>query len=149
VDQGRSWLQIQIARNDWKWMRGEFYVTTTASTQRYAGTATAVKNETTGVTIGTRFGSWVYHSNPSYDSGITLYDTTIGRSDEGMLTFLEWDLAYTTRLRGTQNENKPTAFTIDDAGQLVLMDTPDSANYRARGRYMKSPIIWDPDHRRG
>jgi hypothetical protein len=135
-------VELQIARNDWKWMRGEFYVDTVASQQRYDG-ATDAFDETSGLAIGTRFGSWVYHSNPSYDSGITLYDTTIGRSDEGTLCFLDWDLAYTTRLRGTQNEKKPTAFTIDDGGQLVLMDTPDSGDYRARGRYMKSPVIWD------
>lgn len=136
-----AYLEIQIARNDWKWMRGEFFANTFASQQRYPGT-TDVFDENSLAEIGTRFGSFVYHSNPSYDSGITLYDSTIGRSDEGMLVFLEWDLAYTTRLRGTQNENKPTAFTIDDAGQLVLMDTPDTGDYIVRGRYMKSPVIW-------
>lgn len=128
-----AWRQVQNAHASWNWMQAEFYGDTVASTQRYA--YTAFKDRSTDATI-TRFADWIY-AEDGQDSGITLYDTTIGLSDEGPLVFREWEWFYRTQLRGTVNEGKPTLFSIAPDNKLVLSLTPDSADYRIRGRYRK------------
>lgn len=129
-----AWRQIQNAHATWLWMQAEFYGSTVAHQQRYA--ATSFNDFETSAAI-TRFGDWVY-SNRGVDSGVSLYDPSVGVADEGALLFRDWDWFYKNRLRGTQNEGKPSEFTIAPNGKMAFAYIPDKV-YTVRGRYRKSP----------
>lgn len=129
-----AWRQIQNAHGSWNWMKAEMYGTTTVNVQRYA--YTAFNDFVTAATIA-RFADWIVDREEGYDSGFSLYDTTIGVSDEGGLSYREWDWFYKTQLRGTQTTGKPTIFTITPDNKLALSKSPDASTYRIRGRYRK------------
>lgn len=128
-----AWRQIQNQHATWRWMQAECYGNTTINVQRYAYTSF---NDFVTTTAITRFADWIVAKDGS-DSGFSLYDTTLGVSDEGRLTFREWDLFYKVNLRGTQTTDKPTLFTITPDLKIALAKTPNSSNYRIRGRYRK------------
>lgn len=127
-----AWRQIQNAHASWLWMQAEFYGDTVASTQRYA--YTSFNDFATSATI-TRFADWIV-DRKGVDSGVSLYDPSVGVSDEGALAFVDWNLFYRTSLRGTVNTGKPTRFTITPDNKLAFAYVPDAA-YTVRGRYRK------------
>ncbi|GAA4108863.1 hypothetical protein ACFFTN_01455 [Aminobacter aganoensis] len=135
-----AWRQIQNAHSTWLWMQAEFYGPTVASQQRYA--YSAFNDLATASTI-TRFADWIYSSN-DVDSGITIYDPSIGVADEGALIFRDWEWFYRTQLRGTQSEGKPSMFAIAPDSKIVLSWTPDKV-YTIRGRYRKDTQVLAAD----
>ena len=128
-----AWVQVQNAHASWLWMQSEFYGNLTSGTQRYAYTSF---NDLTSATTIDRFADWIINRDPYYDSGISLYETAVGVSDEGPISFRDWDEFYKTQLRGTVNTGKPSLFTVAPDQKLVFSYTPDDT-YTVRGRYRK------------
>lgn len=122
-----AWTSIQTAHSSWRWMQSEFSESTSASTQRYSGSADW------GIT---RFDRFLCRENWKEDR-FTIYDPSIGVSDEGLLCCLNWDEFYPTYTMGQQDANKPTHMSIDPAGQIAFWPVPDKA-YTVRGPFMKS-----------
>ena len=130
-----AWRAIQNAHQEWRWMESEFELALSASTRRYAyGTAT----DTLDSGAIDRFQRWIFNSDPESDSGITLYDSSTGLSDEGVLLFREWDHFYKSFMRGEQTEGKPNYFTVTPQNELAFHSIPDGNDYVAIGRYQKS-----------
>ncbi|MCA0276249.1 MAG: hypothetical protein LCH86_09605 [Proteobacteria bacterium] len=127
-----AWRQIQNANASWRWMQAEFYGPTAAHQQRYAYSGF---NDLVTSSAITRFADWIY-SPDGVDSGISLYDPSVGANDEGPLQFRDWEWFYRTQLRGAQNEGKPSMFSVAPDGKLLLSWTPDKV-YTIRGRYRK------------
>lgn len=123
----RAWIDIQTARDDWHWLRGEFAGSLTSGTARYSATDLGIL----------RWQAWL----PAAEDGtstLSIYKTSLGASDEGMLAFEPFSIFY-PRLRGAQPANgKPTVASVDREGKLVFWPTPDAA-YTVRGLYRKSP----------
>ena len=130
-----AWVAIQNAHSTWLWMESEFTITTVASQRRYAYTDAVDSIDSATVS---RFGHWIYNSDVEMDSGVTLYDSSIGIADQGVLLFRPWQHFFDSFMRGTQTEQKPTHFTITPQGQIALHDTPDTTDYVVTGRYQKS-----------
>jgi hypothetical protein len=128
-----AWIQIQNTNASWLWMQSEFYGNLADGTQRYDYTDF---NDLTSAAAITRFADWIIDRRPYQDSGVSLYETAVGVSDEGPLSFMKWDEFYKTKLRGTVNEGKPTLFTVAPDQKLVFSYTPDDT-YTVRGRYRK------------
>lgn len=129
----RAWIDIQTARDDWQWMLGEFDDTVSSGTARYGATDFGL----------TRWQQWEPMAEDG-TSNFSIYKTSEGVSDEGMLAF-EPFRAFYPRLRGTQPDNgKPTVMSVDGDGQIVLWPTPD-ATYTIRGLYRKSPQALSAD----
>lgn len=137
-----AWQQIQIAHNSWLWMQGEFSGNLVSGTQRYA--SSAFNDFATSAAIS-RFTNWIYRRDPAYDSGISLYDSSVGVSDERALQWVSWDDFYTAFTRGMQTNRKPRCFTVTPDKKLAFGDTPDGNNYVVRGRYRKSAQVLADD----
>jgi hypothetical protein len=117
-----AWAEIQNDRANWRWMRKEFSNALSENTFKYTPASFNL----------TDFSRWVED-----DSSVTIYDATIGVSDEGILrplTWEEWRIKYG---RGTQNANKPTEYCITEANELAVGPKPDAATtgYTVRGEY--------------
>lgn len=125
---------IQNAHRSWLWLQGEFYGSLVDGTQRYA--YTAFNDFVTAAAIS-RFRDWKFSREG--DSGFSIYDNSVGVAEEMPLLFRSWDWCYLTQLRGTQTESRPSIFTVTPDRKLAFFDTPDSNDYRVRGRYWKSP----------
>lgn len=123
-----AWHEIQELNQYWRWMQGEFAEQTIAGTQRYGGAAEWSI---------TRFGAFRQTADAE-DNNLSIYKTSLGVSDEGPLSYLDWEYFYQTQLRGSRANQRPYYWTIDPAGKLVFGPTPDDT-YTIRGLYHKAP----------
>ena len=118
-----AWIDIQNRRTSWLWMRKEFTGLAIANTSRYTPAAWNI----------TDLARWIT------DSGMTtMYDTSIGVSDEGELpssTWPEWKQQYD---RGVQTPARPVTFSITPANEFALGPVPDTG-YTVRGEYVQVP----------
>lgn len=131
-----AWRNIQNASSYWRWMNSEFTGTTIDNTQRYDGTAFI--DDFTGVAIGDRFGNFITTGADGSPFGLSIYQTSIGRTDEGKLRcFDDWAYFYNKVLIGYHANDKPLYCSIDDVGRLVLAPTPSATGWTIRGRYRK------------
>jgi hypothetical protein len=116
-----AWNDIQTAEQDWRWMRTEFTGSVTVGDGRYSGANFSL----------TRWSRWIFDPNPGAWTGLSLYLTATGVSDETPLTYLPWDEFRRMFLFGTQTNGRPRFFTIGN-------DVPDGS-YTVVGEYKKSP----------
>lgn len=124
---GDAWRALQNAHANWRWMSGEFEGSTIINQARYAGSDFNL----------TRFAEWTY-TGESDEDRFSLYDPSIGVSDEGQILYLQWDEWYRRYTRGSQTAAKPNFFTVSPGNDLCLGPTPDAV-YTVRGLYRKSP----------
>ena len=123
-----AYRDIQLAHwENWRWMRGEFSGSTTASIQRYTGTDLGISD----------FGKF-HGARNAEEERYTIYDPSIGLSDEGQLQCYGYEDFYREKLRGTTQNAKPASFAIDHAGQITFpnLQVPDKG-YTIRGPYVK------------
>jgi hypothetical protein len=130
----KAWVDIQNARNAWRWMRGEWQASTVAGQQRYT---------VSELGVAARFAEWL-HENEAGEAYTTAYNASIGPADEGRLIYMPFSLFYTARLRGTQTQDRPLFYSVDDQQRLALSPVPD-AIYTMRGMYRKSPQVLSAD----
>lgn len=121
-----AWRQIQNRSRWWLWMRDDFDQALTATVGTYAGSSL----------IGSRYRELVFDPE-SVETGMTIYDPSIGRSDESYLRFLPWH-EYRVLAVGEQVNQRPAWFTVKPAGSIVFHPTPDIV-YNVRGEYQKTP----------
>lgn len=122
-----EWEKIQLRHPNWRWMRGSFTLSTSASDDTYAyGDCT---DSVTSSAI-TRFSRW-------YPDDFKIYLTSAGVGTEGWLTYQEWDAFKRVYRIGTQNEGYPAIVTVDPSENIVLGPVPNAA-YTVSGDYQKS-----------
>lgn len=124
-----AWDLIQNLRHTWRFMRDDLEVTLSSGTQRYTASALAVDN----------WAAWL-----TEDDLMTIYRTSVGVSDEGVIPFLRWSEFRRRYIRGSQDNNRPVHYSISPAGELCFGPTPDDI-FTVRGEYMVSPIRLEED----
>ncbi len=119
---------IQRSEADWRWLRANFSYQTIANVSVY---------DAESLNITERFSRWVYQSE-SGDNLFSIYLTSEGQSDEGLLQYVEYNTFRREFLVGSAatQTGKPIYITINDSNHLVLYPTPNAA-YTLRGRYRK------------
>lgn len=116
-----SWTEIQMLRQNWMWMRGEFSFQTTTSDYDY----TAAE-----VGIPSRFRMWDMES-------MRIYLTSEGVANEWALPYLGYNDYLRIYLTGTQTSNRPTCHAIGPSLKLLLGPKPNGI-YTVTGEYWKS-----------
>lgn len=124
-----AWRDIQTYRRDWLWMEGDFEGVTLPDLDAYAPGGAEFQID--------RFRQWKVDRRLGCDSGVTIYRTSDGVSDERPMPFVEWETYRRVYLRGETDTGYPGWFSIDPANAIRLHPVPDGA-YTVRGRYLKS-----------
>lgn len=114
-----SWNDIQISKQDWLWMRGDFQFTCVPSQRIYTPAEAG---------IATRFSSWHLHSTRL---GLT-------QNDETSLDVVSYDTFRAAYIIGPQVSGRPINVTTTPAMSLGIGYTPDQA-YVVKGEYQKTP----------
>lgn len=133
-----AWNDIQTTRENWRWMRLNFVGQTVANVRNYQWDALG---------IASRFSHFVYQGEDG-DNLISLYKTSEGEGNEGLLSFVEYNEFRRTILVGASEEQTghPRLYTINDQGSLALHPIPDDV-YTIRGRFHRAPqaLVNDSD----
>lgn len=133
-----AWEIIQSDFADWNWMQAEVAATAlTISQTGYTGAQLG---------IATRFAA--FKGDRDVDGILyrpwTLYDNSIGQSDERALreiSFVQWRETYD---RGSHDAQRPTVYALAPDNTIRFGSKPDKA-YRVRGEYRKTPQILAAD----
>jgi len=125
-----AWTHIQNSKPNWMWMDASWSATLTINTTTYTASALG---------ISSRFGAWVQDNPIKRFYPTTMYDSSIGVSDEGILRQLTYSQWLTRYGRGTQTANKPGHWAIANNNSLVFGPKPDLSTYVVSGRYRKGP----------
>ncbi len=114
----------------WKWLRGDWYFDTVASTANYAYTAI---NDTDDAAAITRFRAWdLDEREPPY-----IYLSSAGESTQRELAVWDFrDFRY-RYIRATHTAAYPGAIAVKHDDDLFLGPTPDAV-YRVTGSYWKN-----------
>lgn len=122
-----AWVDIQNKHPGWRFLRKDFPSTalTTANTIRYTASSWNI----------TDLGAWL--KEPRL---ITIYDNSVGVSDENELQYLHWDEFRIRYLRGTQTSTRPVHYSISPANEFCLGPTPNTT-YRMNGEYRRSAQV--------
>ena len=118
----QAWNELQIHREDWWWMRGEFTLNTVIGDNSYSAA-----DCTPAVTD---LSEWEPDS-------FKIYSQDDGRAFEGTLSFMafaEWDLTSNVGILGP---GRPTRFTIKPDMSLAFNAVPDKI-YVVTGRYARA-----------
>ena len=134
------WRKIQLARPNWKWMRAEFTSSALAAVAppivaKY--TAVALM----GATLALRWGRWFEDDVLGGYYPMSIYDSSIGVSDESKLTQMSWTAFRDKYMRGSQTAGRPIEWAISPAGELCLGPNPSISTYIVKGEYWKSPQL--------
>lgn len=129
-----AWELIQSDSTDWDWMQAEVSaVALTINDMSYSGS---------DLGIATRFAAFKGDRDVN---GIpyrpwTIYDNSIGQSDETALRqipFERWRLSYD---RGSHTAQRPQVYALAPDNTIRFGPKPDAA-YRVRGEYRKTPQV--------
>lgn len=124
------YTDLQNEHPDWRWLRSEFTVSTTASDGQYAsGDCT---DSIDSATIS-RFARW-------WDEEFQIYLTSAGLGTRHHIPYVQWDEFRLVWLTGNPNNGYPSMVSIDPRNNLRLGPVPDAA-YTFTGEYQKSPQI--------
>ena len=121
-----AWNLIQNLQSNWSFLRDEHTGTLVANSQSYSGASFST----------TRFGEFMGDYG-SYQP-VTLYDTTIGRSDESALRLISYEVWKRRWDIGVHDATRPTEYTIGPDQELKFGAKPDKA-YQIRFEYRKTP----------
>lgn len=118
-----AWTDIQLAKQDWLWMRTTFSFNTVAGTQTYAPAAAGV----------TDLGDWVRGS-------FRCYTTSVGSGDEQILPFMDWQTWRNVYQFGTMRstQTRPVVLTVMPDRSLATGPVPDGV-YTIVGEYIRAP----------
>jgi hypothetical protein len=128
-----AWLEIQSLHQDWRWMRKEATVSTTAGDGSYEP---ADFTDVAAAAAISAFSHW--HTN-NRQLLWTLYSQSVGQVDESDLWFIsfdEWRYLY-DRGGNVSTQNRPFHYTAAPDNTLKLGYKPDGI-YVVRGWYQKS-----------
>lgn len=121
-----AWMDLQMTRPDWKWMRNSMTFPTVAGQATY----TLAQIEATGSGFS-NFGNWDLET-------LRCYTTSVGTNDETELDWMPYDIWRNTYQMGATRttETRPNEFTITPAHGIGLGCTP-AAGYTISGDYYK------------
>lgn len=139
-----AWHDIQSERRDWTFRRKQF-----------SGPLTIGQTGYTGAQLGiTDFAGW--DRDLMGETGVTVYDAAIGRSDETRVLMIGWPQWVDAFDIGAPENMRPTAVSVGYDNKLYFGNPPDKA-YVARGWYRRAlqtltldadtPIISEDHHR--
>lgn len=125
-----AYNDIQRHNDTWRWLEAEFSGSTIANVQSYDSTA---------LSIASRFSQWI-HKVESRENFFSIYETAVGQTDEGLLSYCDWSTFRRIYMVGSaaSDTGKPTYITVAPDNKLYLHPTPDK-EYTLRGRYRKAP----------
>lgn len=122
-----AWEDIQNAHPNWKWMRSQARVSTSAGDREYEpGDFT---DDRTSVAIE-NFGRWVPNT-------FSIYKNSLGQSDERELIWMpydEWRRLYDFGADATA-QDYPVNFTVDPTTLAVLLGKIPDTTYVVRGDF--------------
>lgn len=123
----RAWNDIQIAHDDWMWMRKSFSFSTIAQQAIYAPAGAPLSLSD--------FGSWMPGTFRIYRDSI--------QSEIPLNFWHSYDQFRDTYLIGSLRSSygQPTEVCAGPDKSLILALPPDSTNYTILGDYIKSPTI--------
>ena len=129
-----AWNDLQIDRDDWRWMRKSFTVNTVASDGAYAyGDCT----DTVSSAVITRFTKW-------HRRTFKCYLSASGVGVEYPLIWLEWERFRRLYRYGTQTDGQPVHVSEDPTGAFVLGPKPDAV-YVVSADYQIGPQVMTAD----
>jgi hypothetical protein len=123
-----AWNEIQVSRQEWKFLRAKFSFNTTANKQNYSLADLNLNN----------LDMWKQNS-------MWIYDPAIGLGDQQPFNPMPWDDFREVYVRGTQTPAKPMRFTIADDDSLWIGAVPDKA-YTISGEYWTDPVQLSADN---
>lgn len=131
-----AYRRIQLTK-DWRWLQAEFSGETIAGVQEYRADALGITS---------RFSKWLRTTDDNQNFPVTRYLTSLGRTDEQELIWIEWNDFKRRFLIGSAatSSDPPSFYTIDPTDRLRFYPIPDDI-YTIRGEYMKSPQILTSD----
>ncbi len=121
----QAWAMIQRERRDWSFRRKQFSYALVIAQTGYTATQLGI----------TDFGGWLTDRD-GYCS-FTLYDSTIGRSDEGALQLLSYEQWLTLYDIGAPDSTRPIQIALGFDRKLYV-GPPTDAAYVLRGWYQRS-----------
>jgi len=121
-----AWMDIQLRRPDWKWMRESMSFPTVTDQPSY----TLAEIESTGTGFSD-FGNWELET-------FRCYTTSVGTNDEMELTWIDYNGWRDTYQRGAtrHTDTRPTQFTVTPDLGIGLGCTPIEG-YTITGDYFK------------
>jgi hypothetical protein len=122
-----AYRDIQNERPDWLWLRKDFTKALIAAQATY-----------TPESFNLDVARWLGDSKSRRT--LSLYDATIGASDERVLSQIPYDTWRDRYYRGSHDANRPTVWAIAPDRSLCFGPTPDDA-YVIRGEYVERPQI--------
>lgn len=129
-----SYVNLQNEQPDWRWLRSEFSVETSASDGQYAyGDCT----DTIASATITRFAKW-------WTEEFQVYLTSAGVATQGHVAYVRWEEFRYTWRTGSPSTGHPCMVSVDPRDNLRLGPVPDAA-YTVTGEYQKSAQILAAD----
>lgn len=116
-----AWMDIQLTKPDWQWMRSSFSFATINAQATYTGTQAGLLD----------FGAWARDS-------VRSYVTSVGTDSEIELDYISYDEWRDTYQMGASRTvyTRPTCIAITPAKDLALGPVP-AAGYTIAGEYYK------------
>ncbi len=115
-----AWVDLQLERPDWYWMRGSFSFSTTALDGQYSSTDAGITS---------RFAMWDVKSLRCYQTNV---------NDELALSWMQYEDFRSAYLIGSQSPSRPVNCSIAPSLDLLLGPRPEAV-YVISGEYFKSP----------
>lgn len=121
-----AWDWVQRRHTSWRWMGAEFSGSLVSGVNSYSPSDLGITN----------FGRWVTDDLIDGYFPVTIYLTSTGVSDEGLIREISWERWRTRWGRGSQDNQKPSEYAIAPDNALRPGPTPD-ATYTVQGEYRK------------
>jgi hypothetical protein len=125
-------------RHPWRWLQGEFTITTTAGVSEYSYTQATDVDSATPIS---RFSDW--HIDDPYNPP-KVYLSSAGAGTEYWLTYIPWEQYRTIYGIGNFSDSSPSHITVDPGNKIHIGPGPNDA-YVITGEYNKSPQILTAD----
>lgn len=126
-----AWTELQLDRQDWKWMRKSFTVNTVASTAAYAyGDCTDTE---TSSPIA-RFSRW-------YRNSFKCYLQSDGVATEYPLMWMSWDRFRRIYQYGAQTDGMPVSVSQSPNGDFVIGPAPDDVYVVSADYHLGAQIL--------
>jgi hypothetical protein len=133
-----AWLAIQIAHPEWGWLWSEFTLSTQVDISKYAFSDCTDSHDSSAIM---RFREFIIDRDPEHDSGLTVYDSSIGLSDQGALVWRDFDWFHRTFERGEMQSREAFLRHHRSEQAAALLPGAKLTNYVVTGDYRKSAQI--------
>ena len=132
-----SWQDIQLRHDGWNWRVREFDMVSEAGGMAYSWDSMAQPDGSRSIPGTTGFRRWL-GTTPDPPSGYWWFirDPDIGNASGSVLPWVPFGSVRNQRLREPDRSGKPTMFTVDPTGRVLLWPVPEKA-YTVSGMFVK------------